>query len=298
MRILITERFEMEGEMRLKELGHEVCRASNYAKPTLEEIQFAEVMLIRSKTHIHAQLLKKAQNLRLIITTTSGFDHIDRQACQAHNVKWTYTPYANQISAGELTVALALQVLRNLHRIDLSHSLLDRSHLIGREIYGKVWGILGLGRVGSYVAQLVRVFGAEVLACDPYIEDEVFQNNQTERVALSELFRCSDLVSVHVPHTEETHHFITDRLLKDLGSHGVLINMSRGSVLSTDVLLKALREKRVGGVALDVWERLDPQLLDFSNVVLSPHLGGATYEASQRASDTTIDIIEDFARRN
>lgn len=297
MKILITERFSPDGELKLKELGHEVKRAIDYAKPSLEEIAFAEVMIIRSKTSIYNRMLKQAKNLRLIITTTSGFDHIDLKACQAHNIKWAYTPSANRVSAGELTVALALQSLRRLHKIDLSHPIpLHRSHLMGSEIYGKTWGILGLGRVGSYVAQLLRGFGVDMLACDPYIKDRDFQKAHAERVSFAELFRCSDIVSIHVPKTDETQHFITLRALKDLGPQGLLINMARSHVISIDVLLQALREKRIGMVALDVFEHWDSQFLNFPNLLLSPHLGGNTYEALERASDETIQIIQDFSQ--
>ena len=297
MKILITERFLPEAEIQLKKLGHEVKRAKNYASPTPEEIADAQIAIIRSKTQINSQFLEQAENLRFIITLTSGFDHIDEEACEKYNVKWTHTPYANRVSTGELTIALALQSLRHLKKINLSSEKmsLDRKSLIGTEIYQKTWGIMGLGRVGSYVARLARGFGANVLAYDPYIEDKIFKDNQAERVSLSELFKCADIVSLHVPKTEETHHIITFDLLKDLGTEGLFINMAREHVLSIDVLLKALKEKCIGMVALDVFdisEITKAQILSFSNMFLSPHLGAATQEALERASYEAIELIK------
>ena len=297
MRILITERFLPEAELQLKHLGYEVRRAKNYASPTQEEIAYAEIAIIRSKTQINTQFLEQAKNLRFVITLTSGFDHIDAKACEKKDVKWTCTPYANRISAGEFTIALALQSLRHLKKIDLSSGKmpLDRGTLIGTEIYQKTWGIMGLGRVGSYVAKLAKGFGANILAYDPYIENRVFKDHQAERVSLSELFKCSDIVSIHVPKTEETHHIITFDLLKDLGTEGLFINMARKHVLSTDALLKALKEKCIGMVALDVFdisEMVKAQITNFPNVFLSPHLGAASKEALERASYEAIELIK------
>ena len=297
MRILITERFLPEAELQLKHLGYEVRRAKNYASPTLEEIAYAEVAIIRSKTQINTQFLEQAKNLSFVITLTSGLDHIDKKACKKHGIKWVHTPYANRVATGEFTIALALQSLRHLKKINLSSGKisLNRELLIGTEIYQKTWGIMGLGRIGSYVAKLAKGFGANILAYDPYIENKVFKDHQAERVSLNELFKCSDIVSIHVPKTKETHHIITFDLLKDLGTEGLFINMAREHILSIDVLVKALKEKCIGMVALDVFdisEVTKAQILNFPNVFLSPHLGAATKEALERASYEAIDIIQ------
>ena len=97
MRILITERFLPDAEIKLKELGYDIKRSTVYAKPTQEDISYAEVIIIRSKTQIHSQFLEKAKNLRFVVTLTSGFDHIDVQACKKYGVKWAHTPYANRV---------------------------------------------------------------------------------------------------------------------------------------------------------------------------------------------------------
>ncbi len=297
MKILITERFLPEAEFKLKELGHTVKRSALYAKPTQAEITDAEIMIIRSKTQIHQKFLEQALNLRFLISLTSGVDHIDASSCQKQNIQWTHTPDAHRVSTGELTIALALQALRHLHKIDLSTGQipLDRHVFIGSEIYQKTWGIVGLGRVGSYVAKLAQGFGADVLAYDPYITDQVFKDNKAERVSLPELFKGSDIVSLHVPYTKETHHFIHLDLLKDLGPEGLLINMARKQVLSIDVLQEALRYNHIGMVALDVFDMakiIKSQLLSFPNVILSPHLGSATKEASSQAAYKAVQLIQ------
>ena len=196
-----------------------------------------------------------------------------------------------------MTIALALQSLRHLHKINLSSGQItpDRNKFVGYEIYQKTWGILGLGRIGGYVAKLAKGFGANILAYDPYITDQDFENNQAQRVCLTELFRCSDIVSVHVPQTKETHQMVTLNLLKDLG--GLFINMARKHVISTDVLLTALKQKHIEMAALDVFDRsLKDQILKFPNVILSPHLGGATKEALERASYKAVELIEQFSK--
>ena len=297
MKVLITERFLPEAEVKLKELGHTVKRVKTYASPTPEEIADAQIVIIRSKTQINNEFLEQAKNLHFVITLTSGFDHIDTEACKKYGVKWTHTPYANRVATGEFTIALALQSLRHLKKINLSSEKMspDREFLIGTEIYQKTWGIMGLGRIGSYVAKLAKGFGANILAYDPYITNKDFKDNQAERVSLNELFKCSDIVSVHVPKTQETHHIITFDLLKDIGAEGLFINMAREHVLSIDVLVKALKEKCIGMVALDVFdmsEIVKAKITSFPNVSLSPHLGAATEEALERASYKAVELIK------
>ena len=133
------------------------------------------------------------------------------------------------------------------------------------------------------------------MAYDPYITDQDFENSQVQRVCLTELFRGSDIVSVHVPQTKETHQMVTLNLLKDLG--GLFINMARKHVISTDVLLTALKRKYIEMAALDVFDlSLKDQILKFPNVALSPHLGGATKEALERASYKAVELIQQFSK--
>lgn len=287
-RVLITDRFDADALAVLKADPRLDVRLSRTHLPTPEELKEARALIIRSRTSITAQLLEQAPLLEVIVTATSGFDHLDLRAiAERPRVKAMHTPWANVASTAELTWALVLACAR---RITEAHRAVkagewSREKLLGHQLHGKTYGIVGLGRIGSRVAHFAQSFGMNVVAFDPYVEE--FPPYVT-RVGFEELLRLADIVSFHVPATEETRFMLTQSRLELMNRHAILVNTCRGSIVKEQDLTLALSQGWIAACGLDVFEReplpRDSGLLAFPNVVMSPHIGATTTEAFAAAS--------------
>ncbi len=297
--VLISDRFDIEALAHLRSDPRVEVRQSMSPEPTAEDLRDTEILIIRSRTKITAALLAKAPALRLIVTTTSGFDHIDFEASEKFPVAICHTPEANAASAAELTWALVLACAR---RIPQAHRAVragdwSRETMVGTELFEKTYGVVGLGRVGVRVARMAQAFGMRVLAFDPYREHDWFAAAGAERVGLDEIMCLADVVSLHVPATIETQHLIRDYHLRQRPEL-ILINTSRGTAIDESALCEALRRNQIRAAGLDVFEkeplsRTSP-LIDMPNVVLTPHLGATTHEAFARASKEAVVKVFDF----
>jgi D-3-phosphoglycerate dehydrogenase len=270
-------------------------------RPTREELAETEILVIRSRTKIDKELLANAPKLKMVVTATSGFDHIDLVETSARDLKVMFTPNANAASAAELTWALVLACARRVTEAHRAVKAGDwkRESLIGRELSGKTYGVIGLGRIGSRVARIALAFGMKVIAFDPYKDDEDFERVGATRVSLEELLRLADVVSVHVPATSETERMLNAVLLESMNRSAIFVNTSRGSVVTERDLIQALSEHWIAACGLDVFEReplaRDSRLLSFPNVVVSPHLGATTTEAFSQASQDAAEKVRAFA---
>jgi D-3-phosphoglycerate dehydrogenase len=262
----------------------------------------AEVLLIRSRTRVDAQLLDQAPKLKLVISATSGFDHLDWRECRKRGVIVAHTPEANAQSTAELTLGLMLSwargiphALKNVRKGEWREGL-NRPH--GLE--GRSLGIIGLGRVGGRVARLAQAFGMRVEAYDPYIELENFQNLGVERVGFTELLRANDWVSLHVPLTRETKHLLNQPTFKEMQAEAMLVNTCRGPVVDENDLLVALDEGTIAGAAMDVIEREPPppghRLLQHPRLLLTPHIGAYTEKAWEKGSLEAAEKVLNFAK--
>lgn len=302
MKVLVTDRFSIEALARLKSRSKlEVTQSATHL-PTADELKDASALIIRSRTKINAEVLAQAPMLKVIVTSTSGFDHIDFSATQKHSITVMHTPEPNAQSAAELTWLLVLACARNFTQstAQIKKGEWKRDLLAGNTLFGKTYGIVGLGRIGSRVAKFAKAFGMDVIAFDPYIEPEDFAKASVERVSVEELFRRADFVSLHVPATPETKKMINFRALEGASADLILVNTSRGDVINEPELIKALEQKLIKAVGLDVFasEPLAPSspLLKMPQVVLSPHIGATTAEAfdtsSLEAATKIIDFLE------
>ncbi len=302
-RIVVSDRFDSEALARLS--SHSLLRVERALKPDLIGTDLSAVngLIIRSRTFITKELLSRATQLRVIVTSTSGFDHIDLEACEAANVKVMFTPEANAASASELTWGLLLACARKIPAAQraLETGNWNREPLMGTELSGKTIGIIGLGRIGTRVAKIASAFGLATLAYDPFRDEDYFRSRGCQRVGLDELLKLSDVVTCHVPATPDTNRMISRNALADAGDELIFINTSRGSVVSETVLTEALDEGWIAACGLDVFEReplsRDSKLLNRPNVVVSPHVGATTREAFRAASHEAADKIIAFAER-
>lgn len=295
MKVLIAERFSANAYSFLK--GHrqfEVIR-----NPVQQDWGLADAAIIRSKTKIDSILLNHAPNLKLIVTATSGYDHIDLNETHNRKIKVFYTPEANAASAAELTWGLLLSCSKKIPFANesLKKHIWDRDQLNGIELEKKILGIVGLGRVGLRVAKIAQGFGMKVVAFDPYQKNEIFVNQKVSRMGFTEVIRICDVLSLHVPYTEETHQMVNARSLEEVQPHCILINTSRGQVLAEQDLVLLLGNKKLAAAGLDVFAKeplpKDSPLIKLNNVVITPHIGASTEEAFQRASAQAAQIVID-----
>ncbi|MNK26248.1 D-3-phosphoglycerate dehydrogenase [compost metagenome] len=300
-KILITDKFAQDSFLFLQQQSHfEVVRADNPQHLPLEHLVSAHALIIRSRTQINEELLKKARQLQLIVTCTSGFDHIDLDATEKWGVTVMHTPTANIESAAQLTWGLVLSCVNNLQ---LAHRMMkagdwNRESLTGIELCGRTYGIIGLGRIGSRVAEIAQVFGMNVVAYDPYAEDESFERLKIPRLSYEEVLKTADVVSFHVPKTQETDYMLNRSHFEYIHRGIILINTSRGSVIKENDLVEALEKGWLRSVGLDVFEK-EPlprtsNLLNFPNVILTPHIGANTEDAFFKASQVAANKLMAF----
>jgi phosphoglycerate dehydrogenase-like enzyme len=289
-----------------------VLIAENYATSSLARLKGtagfsitdkwseAEALLIRSQTRVDEELLSQAPQLRLVVTATSGFDHIDWRACENRNVTAAYTPEANAASTAELTVFLMSALLRQtISQMENARQGRWREGLKrGDALEGKTLGIIGLGRVGRRVASLAKAYDMKIVAHDPYVDNSAFDG--IERMSFIEVLRAADVVSLHVPLTKQTKHMINLATLQEIPRGSFLLNMSRGACVDESEVLVALRTQRLAGVAFDVMEREPPlasnELLRHPSALVTPHVGAFTSQAFERASNAAVDRVIRFAQ--
>lgn len=301
-KILICDRFSLESVQLIESQDYfEVIKTDPDTLKASPHLATTEALLIRSRALITADLLKQAKKLQVVITATSGFDHIDLEATQKWGITVMNTPNANRESAAQLTLTLMLALNHRLleaHRLTKS-GLWRQESVLGTELADKIWGLVGVGRIGSRVAELAKAFKMNLIAYDPYLSDDTFGTYQIKRVSYEELLKLSDVISFHVPKTKETHKMLNASHFEYINRDVFLVNTSRGTVIDEDSLVKALENRWIRGVALDVFEK-EPlprtsKLLNFPEVLLTPHVGAYTEDAFQRASeDAVLKLIHFF----
>lgn len=302
--ILITEKFSTEAFMALFTSGLCAVDRLKESESLAEKIFNTEILIIRSKTKITKDLLSKAPHLKCVITCTSGFDHIDLVATQAKNIAVMHTPDANSTSAAELTWGLVIAVARKI--IDAQKNLKsgswNREELSGFELSGRTLGLVGLGRIGQKVAQFAQAFEMNVVAFDPYQDDDTFLKLNLQRSSYEEVLKHSDILSFHVPLTKETKNMFNRSHFEFTNRSVIVVNTSRGGVVNEDDLVYGLEHHLISGVALDVFEKepltKDSKLFQFKNVVLTQHMGALTEEAFQKASLRAAEAALNYIKNN
>lgn len=289
--ILITDRFSQDAFLTLSQ--QPFLDVQKTPTPNLYDVDLKGVsgLIIRSRTVLDDSILSRAKDLQVIVTATSGFDHIDLAAAEKWGITVMHTPEANVESAAQLTWAL---VLSAANKVQQSHRMMkagewNRDLVLGTELAHKTYGIVGLGRIGLRVVEFANTFNMNVIAFDPYAPESNFREALAERVSYEEILKRSDVLSFHVPKTSETDRMLNRSHFEYINRNIILVNTSRGSVIDERDLVEALQKNYLGALALDVFEK-EPLprhsgLLNFPNVVLTPHCGANTVEAFAKASE-------------
>ncbi len=298
-RVLVTDSIDRDGLRPLAEDGRFELLERGTLKPAelAEALDGVEALLVRSATRVPREALVRAKRLRIIGRAGVGVDTIDLDAATERGVAVVNAPGGNTVAVAELTFALLLALVRKIPAADRSMRAggWDRSRLGGTELNGKVLGLIGAGRVGAEVARRARSFGMAVVAHDPFLAPERAHELEIELLALDDLLRRCDVVSLHTPLTDQTRGMVGARELALMPADAILLNAARGGVVDEGALVDALREGRLGGAALDVYavEPLpaDHPLRALENVVLTPHLGASTEEAQRNVALEVADAV-------
>jgi len=253
-----------------------------------------DALIVRSTTKVTRDVIEAARKLKVIGRAGVGIDNIDVEAATERGIYVINSPDAVTIAAAEHTMALLLALAR---RVVKAHSAMktamessgtvERKQFMGVQLAGKTIGIIGIGRIGSYVARLSRAFGMRVIGYDPFVTPESALQKGVEWVELERLLREADIISLHVPLTDETYHMIDASKFNLMKDGVMLINTSRGAVIDEAALYEALKKGKVSGAAVDVVEAEPPwksKLLELDNVIVTPHLGASTFEAQEIAA--------------
>jgi D-3-phosphoglycerate dehydrogenase len=300
-KILICDPIDAEGVRKLRQVGFEIDNKPSINQAELEKIISGyDALVVRSRTKVTKQLLAKGSRLKVIGRAGAGVDNIDLEAAKKRGIAVLNTPEAPADSVAELTIGLILAVVRRISYADRSmkEGKWIKKELEGSLLNGKTLGLIGLGNVGIRVAKIAKAFGMKILVTKRTPPSrELLDLLGAEFVLLEELLKRTDIVSVHVPLTEQTEGMIGEKELSLMKKGAVLINTSRGGIVDEEALLKALKSGKLGGAGLDIYQVEPPEnleLVQLPNVVCTPHIGAQTKEAQKTASMLLADKIIQF----
>lgn len=259
-----------------------------------------DALLVRSSTKVTKDVIDAADKLKIVGRAGVGLDNVDVDAASKKGVIVVNTPGGNTISTAEHTFSMMLSLSRSIPQADLSMKKgeWERKKFMGVELYGKVLGIIGLGRIGTEVAKRALSFNMRVVAYDPYLSFEKAKDLGIESLDLDSLLKQADYITVHTPLTDDTKHIISDRQFNMMKKGVKIINCARGGIIDEAALVKAIESGKVAGAALDVYEEEPPpkdsKLLRLDKVVLTPHLGASTEEAQVNVAIDIANTVRDM----
>lgn len=287
----------------------------------------SEVISIFVTSEVTANIMEKLPKLRLVACRSTGFNNVDIKYCENKGITVVNVPSYGEHTVAEYTVGLMLSLTRKLLSASLavSRGSFSQHDLMGIDLYGKTLGIIGAGKIGQNVASIAKGFGMDVIAYDPYPSEEAAEKLGYKYVELNELLEASDVITIHSPYVGTNKHLINSEAISRMKDGVLIVNTSRGELIDTKAILAALDNKKIGGIALDVFEgekiitvdeelmllrkdNLPGELLEqsiellalekMSNVILSPHNAYNTEEAIERINATTANNIIDFLSGN
>jgi len=298
----------------LRKLGLECDEDYTSSKEDIEKIvHLYGGIIIRSRFKIDKQFMDRAVNLKFIGRVGAGLESIDEDCAKAKNIHLIAAPEGNRNAVGEHTLGMILTMFNKLKKADneIRHGKWLRENNRGIELEGKTVGIIGYGNMGKAFAKKLKGFDCEVICYD--IKDNVTDEN-ARQVALGELFKKTDVLSLHTPQTELTKKMINKKFIDNFSKSFYLINTARGSAVITDDLIEAIKKEQISGACLDVLEYEKESFENFftnnnlpeafqylirsDKVLLSPHVAGWTVESKFKLADTIVKKIELFINNN
>lgn len=245
---------------------------------------------------VSEKVLKECPNLKAISRYGVGYDRVDVEAAKKQGIIVTNTPGVNSEAVGELAFGLILSAARKIPYLNEQTRKGEWVRSTGMELKGKTLGILGLGAIGKVVARCGKGFGMNVIAYDPYINSAYCSENDIKVCTFAEVIREAEVISLHLPLTDETKHIINAEMFGKMKKGTILINASRGGIIDEDAAYDALKSGTLGGLGLDAYETEPPKgsrLFEFDNVVATPHTGAHTREATQKMAELSVQNLVD-----
>jgi (S)-sulfolactate dehydrogenase len=265
----------------------------------MREAVDCRALVVRNRTQVRGALLAAATRLQVVGRLGVGLDNIDMDACAARNIPVFPASGANDLSVAEWVICTAMMLLRGAYRAtpEVIAGAWPRNRLMGRELSGKVMGLVGYGAIAREVAKRAHALGMTCIAFDPFLPDDHPAWQMAQRHGLEPLLREADVVSLHVPLNESTAHMMDTVRLKRMKKDAILLNAARGGVVDEVALATALKAGELGGAALDVFDE-EPLstargavFAGCPNLILTPHIAGVTHESNVRVSHVTVANI-------
>jgi D-3-phosphoglycerate dehydrogenase len=297
IRVLVAEKIADAGVQMLRDRFDVDLGLDWSAEELAERIGQYDAILIRSATKLTADLIDRADRMKVIGRAGVGVDNVDVEAATRRGIIVANAPASNVITAAEHTVALLLALARNVPQAHkaLTGGSWERSKWGGVEVYEKTLGLLGFGRIGQLVGQRAQGFGMRVMAFDPFVSAQRFRELGVEQATSSdELYAQADFISIHLPKTPETAGWLNAEALAKCRDGVRIVNCARGELVDDQALKDALDSGKVAGAALDVFAHepvTDHPLFGYPNVVVTPHLAASTAEAQDRAGVQTAEQV-------
>jgi D-3-phosphoglycerate dehydrogenase len=262
-----------------------------------------DALVIRSATKVTKEILDAADRLKVVGRAGIGLDNVDIQAATKKGVVVMNTPLGNVVTTAEHAISMMLALTRNIPQgtMSLKQGLWEKKSLQGREIYNKVLGLIGMGKIGSIVADRASGLKMKVIVYDPHVTPDQIQKHGYESVTLSELYKRADYITVHVPKIKETIGLLNKSAFDQMKKGVMIINCARGGIVNESDLYDALKSGHVAGAALDVFETEPPgksPLILLENVICTPHLGASTKEAQSNVASDVADQIIDYLKND
>jgi D-3-phosphoglycerate dehydrogenase len=298
----IKEDYKRQIQQDFSQKGHDVTFYETKPETDEEKIQRATEadILILSNLPLKDNVLSKCKNLKMISVAFAGVDHIDMEYCHNNNILVSNAADYSTISVAELTISMIFSLYRRIIWGDTrTRKSEGRNNFLGKELFGKTVGLIGLGRIGQQVAKYLQTLGCKTIAYNrsrkniPGIEQK----------SMKEVLQQSDIISIHIPLTKETKGLLGKNELEWMKNDAILINTARGPIVDYSALADLLNNRQIAGAALDVYEKEPPidqnhPILSAPNTLLLPHLGFATEEAIEKRSKIIIDNINKWLDNN
>jgi (S)-sulfolactate dehydrogenase len=303
MKIVICEFMDEKSVYELRGLRFDVTydpKLVDRREELMRQLGDADALVVRNRTQVTGELLASAPRLRAVGRLGVGLDNIDVPACEARGIAVIPATGANALAVAEYVIATSMLLLRGAYLSTgaVSAGQWPRPQLSeGRECAGKTLGLIGFGGIGRLAARLAKLLGMKVIACDPMLpaHASVWSDAGVRCVSLDTLLAQADAVSLHVPLTEETRELINAERIATMKRGAVFINTARGGIVDETALVQALRDGRLAGAALDVFEReplaAGSALAGAPNLILTPHIGGVTRESNERVSAMIAELV-------
>ncbi|KJR97870.1 MAG: 3-phosphoglycerate dehydrogenase [Desulfobulbaceae bacterium BRH_c16a] len=302
MKVLISDNLSQVGIDVLKKSGLQVDVNTGLPPEELKKIiGDYDGLIIRSATRVTAELLESAHKLKVVGRAGIGLDNVDIPAASQKGIVVMNAPDGNATTAAEHAIAMMMSLSRNIPQACMSMRAgkWEKKKFMGREVTGKTFGVIGIGRIGGIAASRAQGLKMKTIAYDPHMPKEMAEKIGVELVSLEDLARRSDYISVHVPLTKETRHIVSTAFLDNMKNDAMFIDCARGGVCDEEALYEALVNNKIAGAALDVFAK-EPTtlencpLLGLDNFIATPHLGASTNEAQESVALIIAEQIADY----